>query len=399
VPAPVAIEDLHPTLVGLFAAALGTYLLAIVWFVLGTRRKFPTITPTSSISIVVAARDESTTIDATLRALLFQSYDRGLYEVIIVDDGSTDDTLEKARSYLEVSDPTRESVALKILSTSDPTAESGSKKAALTLGIGAATGDIILSTDADCQVPVDWVTTMAAHFAPDVDAVVGFSHIVEAGLVAGVEALDFLLLMTAARGACGNGHPVAASGQSFGFRRSAFEEVGGYEQVRHRASGDDVLLLQLLRRAGKRIVFAYAPQAAVVHPAAASIGALLRQRVRWASNGPIQLRLDPALFLHLTATLLTSLGLVVASGLAIAGRLDSQLALAVWAVKALGDAVIILRGLQIFRRWDLFIFWPLWSLIHPIYLVVAGTLGCLGIFKWKGTSVRFGRGQNSTSGS
>jgi cellulose synthase/poly-beta-1,6-N-acetylglucosamine synthase-like glycosyltransferase len=390
VPAPVLI-NLHPALVGLFAAALCIYLLAIVWFLFGTRRKFATITPTSSISVVVAARDEAATIEPTIQALLSQSYDPGLYEVIIVDDGSTDGTLAKARSHLDVADPTRVSPALKVLSTSDAGAESGSKKAALTLGIAAATGDIILSTDADCQIPVDWVTTMAAHFTPDVDAVVGFSHIVEAGLVAGVEALDFLLLMTAARGACGNGHPVAASGQSFGFRRRAFEEVGGYEQVRHRISGDDVLLLQLLRRAGKRIVFAYTPQAAVVHPAATSVGALLRQRIRWASNGPIQVRLDPALFLQLTATLLTSIGLVVAGGLAITGRLDPLLAVGIWGIKALADAMMTLRGVQIFKRWDLLLFWPLWSLIHPLYLVVAGGLGCLGIFQWKGTNVRFGR--------
>ena len=380
--------DPNPALAGLFIS-VAVYLLAIIWFFMGTFRRVSLTTQTPLVSVVLAARDEAGTIEATLNSLLEQSYEPSLLEVILVDDGSTDDTLLRATTV--ASRHKAEAPSLHIVDGLTSMGSSGSKKAALTLAISRAAGEIILSTDADCQVPRDWVSKMVAHFDEGVDAVVGFSQITEPGLRAGIEALDFLLLMTAARGACGNGHPVAASGQSIGFRRDAFDEVDGYETVKHRSSGDDVLLLQLLRGAGKRIVFAHDEAASVVHPAVPSMRGLIAQRIRWASNGPIQLRLDPRLFLHLTATLLLNVGIVVAFGLAVVGRVDPMHVAGIWGSKAIGDVVLALRGAWIFRRWDLLLFWPIWEVLHPVYIVIAGGLGCLGVFRWKGTRVRLGR--------
>ena len=111
---------------------------------------------------------------------------------------------------------------MRLLRTEGP----GSKKAALSLGIAEARGEVILATDADCQVGPGWIRGMLAHFADGVGMVIGFSQIGSPaeikGWRQGYEAVDFTCLMACIWGSAGWGHPMAASGQNLAFLREAF---------------------------------------------------------------------------------------------------------------------------------------------------------------------------------
>ena len=96
--------------------------------------------------------------------------------------------------------------------------------------------------------------------AADTGVVIGFSQLTSRSFFDRLQAYDFLTLMTAAAGTVGLGIPLAASGQNFAYRKCLFEKVGGFRDIAHRPSGDDVLLLQLLRQAWDgRIAFAADP--------------------------------------------------------------------------------------------------------------------------------------------
>jgi cellulose synthase/poly-beta-1,6-N-acetylglucosamine synthase-like glycosyltransferase len=343
-----------------------------------------------SVSVVVAARDEAECIGPCLDGLLTQDYPAGSCEVVVVDDGSADRTAELVRQRAGPGVP------LRLLSTAESLGRSGSKKAALSLGIQAARGEVILITDADCRVPPTWVRGMAACFAADVGMVVGFSQVgaphETAGLRAGWEGLDFLWLMSAALGSIGQGHPLAASGQNLAFRAAAFHQVGGYRQVEHRASGDDVLLLQLLRRSGGwRIVFAVDRGTFVVHPPSSSWRAFWRQRVRWASNAPYQFFLDPGFFLGIVAVFVFDIMLCLSPLLVLGGGLGIGVAVGGWAGKALAELALCRRGALRFGRRDLLRYFPWWTWTQPAYVVLVGLLGTLGCFRWKGTRHAWGR--------
>mgnify|MGYP000333163309 CR=1 FL=1 len=235
------------------AASTAVYVIGLLWFLLGATRRDRPIDSAGpklpSVAVVIAARDEVAHIETCLRRMGAQCYPTDLYQVIVVDDGSTDGTLDKARTL--AASMKLDGHRVLILDGMATYGAGGSKKSALALGIGCCSDDIVLTTDADCDVPTGWIRNMVDHFGVQTGAVVGFSQIgipgAPASVLASWEGLDFLQLMTAAAGSCALGHPMAASGQSLGFRRKAFDEVGGYGTVSHRVSGDDVLLLQLIR--------------------------------------------------------------------------------------------------------------------------------------------------------
>jgi len=370
--------------------SLVLYVLGIAWFIAGMRGNGRSTLATPFASVVGAARDEAKNIRACLDGLLAQDYPADGYEIILVDDGSTDGTGEIVRE-VAASAP-----GLRLLRTQDAYGRSGSKKAALTLGIEAARGEIVLTTDADCRVPSSWVRGMVGGFDEETGMVAGFSQIGDPGQVRGLrmgyEAVDFLCLMGCILGSAGHGHAMAASGQNLAFRKAAFHQVGGYEQVEHRASGDDVLLLQMIRRFTRwGIAFSRSPEAFVAHPPSSSWRGLLQQRTRWASNAPCQLRFDPLFFGYMVVTFTMDLMLVLSPLLVWAGGLSPAWAGGSWGIKSLAEFAIFFRSARFFSRGDLLRHFPPWTLLQPLHVVVVGALGCLGIFSWKGKQHRWGR--------
>ncbi len=379
-------------------ASLSVYAAGLLWFWRGARRgQRPVTVETDSVSlvsVVVAARNEGEQIEACLRGLAAQDYPTDRYEIVLVDDGSTDGTGTTATDV--ATELSRDGARVTVLNGPSAYGAQGSKKAALALGISRCGGEIVLTTDADCTVPNGWVRSMVTQFSAQTGAVIGFSQIGVPGTaapwLARWEGLDFLQLMTAAAGSCAQGHPMAASGQSLGFRRQAFDEVGGYAGVRHRVSGDDVLLLQLIRRTGRwQIRFCGERQGRVVHPPSPGLRSLLSRRARWASNAPLQLRLDPLFFSYMVATFGTSLGLLVGLVLGVMGVLPVGIVGALWGAKIIGEGALAVTGARRFERLDLLRVLPSWFLLQPLYTVAVGLVGPLGFFRWKGRRVSLGR--------
>ena len=364
------------------------YLLGACWFITGMRRRPGNANAerVQLVSVVVAARDEAAHIACCLHTLLAQDYPQDCYEIIVVDDGSTDGTGHIVREF------SGETASVRLLRTEG----SGSKKAALSLGIAEARGEVILTTDADCQVAPGWIRGMLSHFDDGVGMVIGFSQIGSPSEIKGwrhgYEAVDFTCLMACICGSAGWGHPMAASGQNLAFLREAFFDVGGYEKIMHRASGDDVLLMQAMRRSGRwSIVFANQPATFVRHPVATSWGGLFGQRSRWASNAPVLARLDPHFFGYMLLSYVLNWAMLMAPLLCLAGLLDPLWALGAVGAKVGGEWSVFNGGIALAGRRELRRYFPLWAMLQPLHVVLVGTMGCLGIFCWKGRVHLWGR--------
>lgn len=333
------------------------------------------------VSVVVAARNEEDSIANLLLDLVNQTYPKENYEVIIVDDDSVDNTaaivLDLARSHDNIR-----------LLRSLPSFNLTPKKRALDLGIRESKGEVILTTDADCRVKPTWIEGMISYFTDEVGMVIGFSQLGHKGekgsLLEKLQALDFLSLMAAAAGTTNLGFPLAASGQNLAYRKETFHRVGGFTKIGHRASGDDVLFLQLVRKhIPCKIVFASSEKAFNTSAPEKTLKDLFNQRKRWASNSSYQIHLNKFFFLLLLTVFLFNLSLMVALPYCIiTGRVVSSLLVAL-GLKMFSEFMVILKGGAFFHRLDLVKFFPLWFLLQIPYIVFAGLSGTFGGFTWK----------------
>ena len=359
------------------------YGLTIILFLTGLMfPQFGEVSEQPTVSVIIAARNEQENIGSILNDLIQQKYPQDRYEMIVANDHSTDDTAARVRKLAD------QHHNIRLLDKGDNPKNFSPKKFAIQTAVGMARGDIILATDADCRVGRDWIATMASYFKPSVGFVIGFSQFGARGekqsLIENLQTFDFVTLMGVAAGTTNLGFPMAASGQNLGYRKSAFEKVGGYTRVAHRVSGDDVLLMQLIRKyTDYRIVYATDPPSFAISEPQPTLKSLINQRKRWASNGAYQLKLNPMFFIYLMQVLLFNAALLVGIPAAlIVGKYLNVMLLCLF-LRVLFECAIALRSAFYFNRTDVLKFFPLWFVSQIPYIVGVGIAGTFGKFNWK----------------
>lgn len=334
------------------------------------------------VSVIIAARNEENNIGDILNDLVQQSYPMDRYEVIVANDQSHDCTADVVSQFSQTFPH------IKLLNIDTVPPNFSPKKYAIQTAVDMASGDIILATDADCRVGPAWIETMVSYFGLDVGFVIGFSQFGAKGekqnFIERFQAFDFVTLMGAAVGTTNLGFPLAATGQNLGYRKSTFQHIGGYKKVAHRVSGDDVLLLQLVRKySNAKIVFAGDPKSFAVSAPQSTLKGFINQRKRWASNGSIQMKLNFGFFLYLMQVLLFNAALLISIPAAIITGQYLQTVLICLAVRILSEFAIALRSAFYFNRTDLLKYFPIWFVSQIPYIVGVGLAGTFGKFQWK----------------
>lgn len=336
-----------------------------------------------SVSVIIAARNEEKDIADLLTDLVNQSYDRQRYEVLVANDGSTDKTADV------VADFEKNYPFIKQLHIKNAPFYFSPKKFALQQAVERAKGKIILSTDADCRVKPKWIATMVSYFAPNIGFVIGFSQFgnttKDQSFWENLQAFDFMQLMGANAGAGNLGIPLAASGQNLGYRRKAYDQVKGYRSIAHRVSGDDVLLLQLIKRkTAWKSVFASHHNSFVTSRPQTTIREFINQRKRWASNGSYQIKLNFTFFTYLFVVYINNFTLLFGIPAALYLGTEQGFVLSCLLLKFLVEGIIAVKNARLMNRSDLVKYFPIWFLLQMPYVVIVGLFGSFGSFTWKG---------------
>jgi cellulose synthase/poly-beta-1,6-N-acetylglucosamine synthase-like glycosyltransferase len=359
----------------------GLFLMRTAWFFARIRPREKASTPTHKVSVIIPARNESGSIGRCLRGVLQQDYPAHLLQVIVVNDHSEDDTRSIAQSIAE-SDS-------RLLVLDLPSQQGTAyKKAAVTFGIAHATGDIILTTDADCSAGPGWVSAMAAHFDRGVGMVSGPVMLTGPSLFAKLQTLEFMGLIAVGGGSIAAGTPNMCNGANLAYRKDLFEALGGFKGVDGIASGDDEFLLHRMAKSGKgSIAFAKCKDAIVSTPAQSGLRSFITQRRRWVSKSTHYER--KSITWVLVAAYLAMLTFPLLTGLAIWAEPACWWALiAAFGFKTIAEMSVLVPAAHFFGVKRLLPLVLPEQLLHVPYLLFIGIAGNVGDVAWKGRKVK-----------
>jgi len=265
----------------IFLIFLCGYFIQSVLFIIGINKKFPKAKDEElpSAAVIVAVRNEETNILRCLYALDKLEYPEGRLEIIISDGHSTDSTVQIVDDFI------KGKKKFKRISA-DPEKENLKGKAnALDSAIRTTETDIILTTDADCEVDPRWVKTICAYYKEDVGIVNGFTTQTAYNAFSGMQAIDFVYLLIVAAGTINLGYPISCIGNNMSYRKKAYLETGGYEKLPFSVTEDFNLLMAIARLGKFKIIFPMDKNALVTSLPCTSLPELYHQKKRWGVGG------------------------------------------------------------------------------------------------------------------
>ncbi|RYY48665.1 MAG: glycosyltransferase [Chitinophagaceae bacterium] len=366
-----------------YCGLLGYYALGWKSLQVFHPQKATTETQLPILSVIIPARNEAGSISLLLESLQNQSYPSSCFEVIVVDDFSSDNTLEIAQAY-----PFVKAVALKDFL---PETINSYKKKAIEVGIQQSRGELIVTTDADCIAPKNWLKTIAAYYETYKPSLIVMPVAIDASnrAIEVFQSLDFMSLQGITAASVSKNVHSMCNGANLAYTRKAFEAVGGFEGIDSIASGDDMLLMHKIAELFPRGIRYLQSKEVIIHTAPVqSVKAFLNQRIRWASKADKYD--DKRIFAVLlmvyalnVALLVFPLVLLVRSDFGMFKYWFGMLAL-----KTIVEMAFLFPVARFFGKEGLLWYFPLAQPFHIVYTVLAGFLGKFGKYSWKGRQVK-----------
>jgi cellulose synthase/poly-beta-1,6-N-acetylglucosamine synthase-like glycosyltransferase len=349
------------------------------------------------ISVIVAARNEEENIKSCLDAILNQSYHDNLFEVLVVDDHSTDNTAAIIKSYA--------SQNVRLISLKDfVTDELNSfKKKAIEIAVQQSTGELIVTTDADCIVPKNWLQTIAAFYQEKNPSFIVMPVAINCGnrFIEIFQAVDFMMLQGITGASVHKKIHSMCNGANLAYTKKAFNAVNGFSGIDTIASGDDMLLMHKIYKQNPAAVLFLKSKAVIVQTQPVkTVKEFFNQRIRWASKADKYD--DKRIFAVLVLVYVVNAALLVMPVVALLKNTVFtihiypitfiasvfELWLILISCKTIIELFFLFSVAGFFNKKKLLWCFPVLQPFHILYTVIAGWLGKFGSYKWKGRKVK-----------
>lgn len=260
------------------------YLVFIAAFTLGLynlKERFYNLNKINNfkVSVLIAARNEEKNIEDLLQSLYNQTFPKELFEVIIVDDHSEDDTKIVIENFVKEN----KDINIKLLE-----ANNTGKKYAISQALHKAENELIIVTDADCTLNYTWIENIVAFYQNKRCKMILAPVLLSPAetFFEKIQVLEHLSLMGSTAGSAAIGFPVMCNGANMAYEREAALEVEKERKDFNIASGDDMFLLeQFVKKYGhNNIKFLLSKSAIVKTKTCKTVSEFFRQRRRWVSK-------------------------------------------------------------------------------------------------------------------
>lgn len=315
-------------------------------------------TPSVFVSIVVACRNEEKHLSLLIEKISAQNYPMDLYEIIIVDDNSIDRTYDIASGF-------------KGLPKLIPKHNEGyGKKQAIRTGIAAASGQLIITTDADCLMSTDWIRTIASFYEKHKPDMIVCPVKLESGvtLFGKIQELEFMSLQGITASTVLSGNATMCNGANLAFTKETYINHSDdlHEEL---ISGDDIFFLHELKRDSRsKILWLESDKGMVTTDSSTNLRSFLNQRTRWISKAGAYRDRSTILL-----GIVTFIAIILQTSYLFGGMFSLQLFtvfLTIVILKSVPDYLILSNTCRRYKKRKLmWLFLPA-QLLYPFYVIV-----------------------------
>ena len=364
-------------------AIVCAYIILIVYMIIGFKRvptfKITQKKSTQPFSIITPFRNEAENLPYLINSISDIDYPKELFEIIFINDDSTDSSVEIIHQFIANS-------PINITLINNNRFSNSPKKDAITLGVKSATYDWIVTTDADCIVPKDWLNCFSQFIEENNPSLicgpVTYKNV--NSWLSHFQNFELLSLLTFTIGAFGNKKPFLCNGANLCYHKTLFEKVKGYTNNNKIASGDDVFLLEnALKSDTAKVCYLKAEEVLVQTKTECTITDTLQQRIRWASKTS-HYKNGFGKIIGLLVLLMNGL-LISLTILSVLNLNQLKILAYCFFIKMICDGLLILISKSVISNAKFsFFYFFLSSLFYPFFSVYVAIQSIFLPYKWKG---------------
>ena len=342
------------------------------WFQLASNER-PSYLKEVRLSVVIAVRNEEENISRLISQILNQDYPQPLFDIIIIDDHSTDNTASIIESYM-VNDDHK----ISLLS-----ATGNGKKNALREGIRRSTSDLIVTTDGDCEVGNRWLSGIVSYYCTTGKKVICGPVVYSdhKSIFQKFVTVDFASLVASGAGSLGVGLPLMGNGANIAFEKQVYDDFK--DKSNKYASGDDVFLIHhSAKKYGyKSVGFIKQEEVIVKTPPPVGFADFMKQRIRWASKAkgyylPWPIIVSLTIFIFNLALFTLLVGSIFFNWLL-------PIYFLIILTKFLIDIPLVFRFLTFSGKSKLKPWLFIMEFVYPVYIVISAISSFVFSFSWK----------------
>ena len=365
----------------LFVLITFVYLFLIGYLAYGIDKvrtfQLESIEARTRFSVIIPFRNEGSHLPDLLNSIRTLNYPKHLFEIILVNDESTDNSVS-----LITNERKHSAIDLKLINNIRNT--NSPKKDAISTAMTLAKYEWIVTTDADCILPRFWLDAFD-NFIQSSDAeliVAPVTYLNSNSFLKRFQLLDFLSLQGATLGGFGIQKPFLCNGANLAYRKLFFETLNGFDGNSDVASGDDIFLLEkALKHGRKKVHYLKTEHVLVQTNPQESLKDLIAQRQRWASKTS-RYKNGFAKVVGLSVFLMNA-ALICALILTIIGYLNYNVLGYLFIIKIAIDFLLIFKTARFFNQENVLSSYIFSCVLYPFFSVYIVVISMFFKYKWK----------------